>query len=190
MSKRLSIAALICLLVSGTAAWYWWPRTPPADPQVQEAKALQTKLAASFTKSTNVDVKETVKSMTELRDSMEKMTPEQRRKVMTGPGGPMSFMRREAEEFAELPLEKRNEFLDKRIEQMEKFMKAMREMGGRPMGPPPGGPRGPSTPESRLDRSREMLNRTTPEDRALFSEYFTALMARRQELGLPGFGPR
>jgi hypothetical protein len=189
MAKRLSVVAVVCLLLGGTATWYWWPRTPPPDPQVQEARALQTKLAASFTQTT--DVKETIQSMGKLRESMEKMTPEQRREVMEGPGGPREMMRRDAEEFVSLPLDKRNAFLDKRIDQMEKFMAAMRQSGNggpprgeRPQGNPGGGGR------TRLERSRDMLNRTNPEERALFSEYFSALMERRKERGLPGFGPR
>lgn len=187
MTKRLAAVACLCAIVGAAAAWYFWPRTPPVDPQVQEAKALQTKLVASLTKSD--DVKETIQSMSKLRDSMEKMTPDQRREVMTGPGGPMATMRREAEAFAELPVEKRKQFLDDRIDRMEKIMAAFKAMGGRPMGPRPGGQGGPSTSENRLERSREILNRTTPEDRALLSDYFSALMERRKERGLPGFGP-
>lgn len=184
MRNRLILAALALLLIGGIAGWYWWPRTPPPDPQIAKARELQTKLTANFGDSGNV--KEQVKTMTELRDTMGQMSPEQRRKVMTGPGGPMSMIRNHAKTYAELPLDKRKQYLDKRIDEMEKFMKAAREMGafaGGPPGPPGGGNSG-----DRQERQRNMLNNTTPEDRALFSEYFSDLMARRKERGMGGIG--
>lgn len=182
MRNRLILASSMVVLFAGAAAWYFWPRTPPPDPQVAKARELQSKLTADFGKSGQIQ--EQVKTMTQLRDTMVQMSPEQRREVMTGPGGPATIMRNHAKTYSELPLDKRKAFLDDRIQEMEKFMSAMRQMGDmRPPGPPPGAGSG-----DRKERTRNMLNSTTPEDRALFSEYFTALMARRKELGLPGFG--
>ena len=184
MRNRLILAATLIVLIGGVAGWYWWPRTPPPDPQIARARELQTKLTTDFGKEGKVQ--EQVKTMTELRDTMGQMSPEQRRKVMTGPGGPASMIRNQAKAYAELPLEKRKNYLDKRIDEMEKFMAAARQTGAFEGGRP--GPPGPPTSGDRQERARGMLNNTTPEDRALFSEYFSDLMARRKERGMPGFG--
>lgn len=188
MQKRWLPISVACLAIVGGAIWFWWPRTPPPDPQVVRAKELQSKLAVDFGKAEKVP--EQIKVIGELRDTMGQMTPEQRREVMMGPGGPRAMIRGQAQAFADLPLEERKPYLDKRIDEMEKFMAAMRQMGP----PNGGGPGGPPRGErnfggggTRQERARGMLNNTTPEERALISEYFTALGERRKERGMPGF---
>src|SRR5262245_13653713 len=99
MTKRLSALAAVLIVAGAVFAWWRWPQPAPADPKVEQARALQTKLAAGFGNTTKVE--EQVKTMTELRDSMEKMNDDQRRKVIMGPGGPRELMRRDAEAFAE-----------------------------------------------------------------------------------------
>jgi hypothetical protein len=60
--------------------------------------------------------------------------------------------------------------------------------GGAPAGVgPPGGRRGGGTEDSRNDRMKQQIDRTTPEQRAQRAEYRRALEERRQQLGLgPG----
>ena len=53
-------------------------------------------------------------------------------------------------------------------------------------GQPPGQQR---TPEDREKRRKEMLDRTTPEFRALMDQYRHDMEARRQQRGLPAVGP-
>lgn len=202
MAKRWGIVAAVaaCLVVAAT--WWFWPREAPIDPVVAQARATQTKLMENFT---TAPVKDQIQDMTKLRDQMQNMTREQRREVMEGPGGPRAFLRRDAEEFVKLPPEERAAFLDKRIDRMREMFSAMQAMGpppgagGRGDGPSGGGdgPRGGGDApreggSSRgTERQKEMLNRTSAEDRALFGEYFRALSERWQERGLPGgFGPR
>lgn len=52
---------------------------------------------------------------------------------------------------------------------------------------PGGGPRG-SSEESRMLRSKQRLDRTSPDERAQQAEYRRALEARRTRLGLPAWG--
>jgi uncharacterized membrane protein YgcG len=52
-------------------------------------------------------------------------------------------------------------------------------------GRPPGGRRGSGTEESRNERSKRRIDRSTPEQRAQQSEYRRALEERRTKLGVP-----
>lgn len=52
-------------------------------------------------------------------------------------------------------------------------------------GRPPGGRRGSGTEESRNERSKRRIDRSTPEQRAQQSEYRRALEERRAKLGVP-----
>jgi hypothetical protein len=58
----------------------------------------------------------------------------------------------------------------------------------------PGGPRGgPPQNGNEDDRNKwrkEMIDRTTPEQRARYTEYRRVMTERRTQLGLPSFGPR
>jgi uncharacterized membrane protein YgcG len=59
--------------------------------------------------------------------------------------------------------------------------------GGPPGAGPPGGRRGGGTEESRNERMKQQIDRTTPEQRAQRAEYRRAIEERRQQLGLgPG----
>jgi hypothetical protein len=61
---------------------------------------------------------------------------------------------------------------------------------GSPPGGPPGGSRRTSTEEARNDRSKQRIDRSTPEERAQRTEYRRALETRRSQLGLPTDGGR
>jgi hypothetical protein len=56
-------------------------------------------------------------------------------------------------------------------------------------GPPGGGPSGSRTEEDRNRWRKQMIDRTTPEQRARYVEYRRAMDARREQLGLPSRGP-
>jgi hypothetical protein len=57
-------------------------------------------------------------------------------------------------------------------------------------GPGNGGRRGGGTEESRNDRSKRRIDRSTPEERARQAEYRRAIEERRTQLGLPTGGRR
>lgn len=60
--------------------------------------------------------------------------------------------------------------------------------GNRPFGPPRFGQN--MSAEERKRMQRDMLDSTSPQFRAQMSEYIKKIQARRQERGLPSFGPR
>jgi uncharacterized membrane protein YgcG len=62
--------------------------------------------------------------------------------------------------------------------------------GGPQGGGPPGGSRRTSTEEARNDRSKQRIDRSSPEERAQRTEYRRAIETRRSQLGLPVDGGR
>lgn len=107
------------------------------------------------------------------------------------------------DEFFSLSPEKQEEFLDKQIQEMESRRPLRPEGWGRrdgqanspvlgntpgasqpetglARGGPGGGRRARLTPEARLQRRRNMLSATTPEQRAKRREYFRRLMEKRR----------
>ena len=58
--------------------------------------------------------------------------------------------------------------------------------GGRPSGGPTSG----GSEESRNKWRKDMIDRTSPEQRADYIEYRRAMDQRRTQLGLPSMGPR
>lgn len=137
-----------------------------------------------------------------LHKEMDRLSPSQREEVGRRS---MADMQREMgkviDGYFETPKEKQNEYLDRQIKAWDEQMKRM--MAGAPQG----GPKGPAagqppqappknaptasapTLESRQQWRNKMMDHFTPEQRAKGAAYFTALMKRRQELGLPAFGP-
>ena len=131
----------------------------------------------------------------------------------------MQYMQARVDGYFALPPAKRDAFIDGEIRQMEFMRKAfeagqtaMRFMGvggARPGGQPAAGstaagstkagstapaapPAAPRRPEGmgRGMSRKEMIDRTTPQQRAQFQEYFSQVEQRRKALGLPpGGGP-
>lgn len=102
-------------------------------------------------------------------------------------------------DFFALPANQQDAFLDKQIAQMDQRMQqfAARRPPPESAGPPSAGTGNASfrgrmrDPNARLQMRRNMLSRTTPEERAKRDEYFRRLMARRAAThsGAPSFGP-
>jgi len=133
----------------------------------------------------------------ELRPQAMRVGQETFRKMMDG----------KVSTYFSLPAEKRQAFLDQEIRQME-FMRKAFEVGqkvaaflggggsksaggtrGDGVGPrlpfgPPGG-----SEEDRNRFRKEILDSTTPEQRARFVEYIGAIERRRGQLGLPAMPP-
>jgi len=183
--KKLWVLVLLVILVSG-AAWAFWPRT---DPQLAKVQQMQQQL---FNESTPPD--ERRKAFQEFREEMEKLTPDQRDKMMRDNPPPfMRQMRQNVRDFFDLPPSERTKALDRQIDEFEKRRKQMEQRMGQGQGGPGGGPRGGfgggggGDPARQNDFRKRMLDNTTPQDRAMMSEYFREMQKRRQQRGLPGF---
>lgn len=131
-----------------------------------------------------------------------------------------SAMRARIDAYFALPPEKRQAELDRQIKQEEMMRKAFETAGAvmgafggggnagrgegaqaggasqqaagaqQAGGPPGGGPSGSRTEEDRNRWRKQIIDRTTPEQRARYVEYRRAMDARREQLGLPPRGPR
>lgn len=100
-------------------------------------------------------------------------------------------MNKTISDFFALPVDQQDAFLDTQIMQMDQRMHQF--AGRRPPGAGNASFRGRTRdPNARLQMMRNMLSRTTPEERAERSEYFRRLMARRAAThgGAPPFGRR
>ena len=209
MNRKVWIPLLIGLVVvvGAGVAWAMWPREAPEVKQVQE---LANKM---FSEETSEDER------TELREQMrelrENIPEEKRREVFRAMGD--QFRQRMTEhirEFAALPEEERDAFLDRDIDRFEQMRRSFEQQGGREGERPrgegggrdgqagrggPGGPGGdrPRTEADREQRRRARLDNSSPEDRAYFMAYMQAINERRAERGLepmrrpgPGRGGR
>jgi hypothetical protein len=136
----------------------------------------------------------------QFRQAAGNLKPEQRRALWDGQ---RSSFREQLSKYFALPKAQRMAFLDEQINRMEaqrKERERVRAATGQSAagraGPTAaqqarGGGRSPTAAE-RDPRRRERLDQTTPQDRAMRSQYFQELQARRQQRGLPtlGFGGR
>lgn len=195
MKQKKVLAVLLLVAVSAAVAWAFWPTGP--DPQLAKVVELQE---LAFKPDAKATPEERRKTFEQLRTEAEKLTPEQRGELMrTNPPPFMREMQKTINDFAELPEDKRKEFLDKQIDRMESRRKEMQKRfaGGTPGGglggSPPGGGRGGfggSDPQRRQEMQKKMLDNTSPDDRAKFGLFFREMSQRRQERGMsPMRGP-
>jgi len=206
------IVLVSIVLLSVGLGVYWWRWGPAPDPAVERVVAMQAQIMPVEGKRPSVD--QQVQAMTEMGKNMRELSPEQRQQVFERSGF-RERIRRDLDTYFELPTEKRQAFLDERIDEMERMRKVFQKMreenensggaasggpggGGGPFGGGPGGgpspggsgsgARGSDAPRpTRHERMRGMLDSTTPEERARGAEFFSDLMKRRQERGLPAF---
>jgi len=196
--KKRKIAIGVALVLLAAIAWAIWPQGE--NPQVAKVRAMQQELFADGPgRDSTVPSEERRKAFGEFRQEMEKLTPDERDKLMRD--NPPPFVRRmkkDISEFFELPLEKRKEALDRHIDNFEKMRRGMEQRfaqsGGRPgggFGPGGGGGRSGMNPAGRANMAKRMLDNTTPQDRAERSEFMRQMQDRRRERGLPPMpGPR
>ncbi len=210
--KHWIISVCLLLILAAGLAWALYPRQ---SPYVNQAQQLASKMMdENLTDEQRQAVRE------EMRQMRDRLPEEERGEVFRAMGE--QFRQRMDEhlrEFAAIPEDQRDEFLDRDIDRMEQMRRDFekrraergseggRDGGGGPPGPgfgrggpPGGGPgagrgdrgnRGPRSEEDREDWRRRRLDNSTPEQRALMTEYFKALAERRKERGLdpmPPFG--
>ncbi len=204
--------AVMGLLITAGAVWAWKFRE---DPNVTKAREISNKL---FDPDSKLSSEDRGKLWQQARDATENLTEEQRREVRREGFQKMRQKMEERidEYFALEDDDERNAFLDEEIQKWEDRRKEWEQRrkddnakpgeegrrggeagrGGRGPGGRggPGGGRGPGgrgaggDKEGRKDRMRNMLDSTSPTQRAKFMEYMTAIKERREELGLPAWG--
>jgi hypothetical protein len=201
MKRFWMIAGL--LAVTGTAA-AWWMRGERVDPKVLE---IETKATQLFSDSKNMTDQQRRAAWETFRESIGELTDQQRQQLRQRREG--EFRRREEERlnqfFALSPAERIKE-LDQQIDRMERWRKereqrrnrtttlANRDSGasGGPSGR--GGPGGRDggfrggpgswTGADRNERRQQYLNSTTPQQRAMRTEYYRQLQQRMQQRGI------
>lgn len=199
---------LALALLTGWAVW-WFGRSSE-DPRITEIRTLQRELAAKYPPGQAIsgpeDAAARVVAIGQVMAKVQQLPPELRPQAMrVGQGTFRKMMEGKVSTYFSLPAEKRQDFLDQEIRQME-FMRKAFEAGqsvaaffgggksaggkrGEGVGPrPPFGPAGGSE-EDRNKFRKEMLDSTTPEQRARFVEYIGAIDRRRGQLGLPAMPP-
>jgi hypothetical protein len=188
----------------------WWFRGAGEEPRIKEIRTLQRELAAKYPPGQAIngpeDAAARVAAIGQVMVKVQQLPPELRPQAMrVGQGTFRKMMEGKVSTYFSLPAEKRQDFLDQEIRQME-FMRKAFEAGqsvaaffgggksasgkrGDGAGPrPPFGPPGGSE-EDRNRFRKEMLDSTTPEQRARFVEYIGAIDRRRGQLGLPAMPP-
>jgi len=203
----------LLLALALVAAWaVWWFRGTAEDPRITEIRVLQRELAAKYPPgqaiSGPVDAAARVAAIGQVMAKVQQLPPELRPQAMrVGQDTFRRMMDGKVSTYFSLPADKRQAFLDQEIRQME-FMRKAFEAGqsvaaffgaggsksadgkrGDGVGPrlpfgPPGG-----SEEDRNRFRKEMIDSTTPEQRARFVEYIGAIERRRGQLGLPAMPP-
>ena len=210
----LCLLALLALVVAWLAGWIRFT----TDPRVTEIIALQEQARERFGTgsgpSSLADAAAMATSMMEIRQKVEAL-PEHLRPQAEQAGRSMfqTAFRARIDGYFALPPEKRQAEIDRQIDQEEVMRKAFeagrtvanalgggqsQAAGSTPAAPTPpsggpGGPGGPGGSRSEEERNRwrkSMIDRTTPQERARYTEWRRAMDARREQRGLPSGWPR
>jgi len=186
-SKRTILTAVIVVALGGIV-WAILPASP--DPQLVKVQQLQQKLFRSDAKLSDAERRE---GFDELRRESEKLTEEQRDKLMQDfRDNPPEFVRRmqkDMVDFFDKPKAEQDKILDKQIDEFEKRRKQWeKNRGDRSKGPPGGFRGGNMDGKAANDMRKKMLDNTSPQQRAMMGEYFERMNQRRQERGMPPWG--
>jgi len=197
-------------LVTFLVAWLLgWVRFS-TDPRVLEIRTMQEEARQTFLATggpkTLAEATAAVAAMGAIRGKIDSLPEHLRSQAERGSGSLMrSAFRARIDGYFALPPEKRQAELDRQIQQDELLSKAFEAAnavagmlggggggpgtGGGGGGPPGGGPRS-RTEEDRNRWRKQMIDRTSPDQRARYVEYRNAMDKRREQLGLPPRGPR
>jgi len=215
----LALLALLAFLVAWLGGWIRFTTDPRVAEIKKLQDEARQKFAANGGPQTIAEATEAVTAMATIRQKVEAL-PENLRGQVERNGGNMfrATMRQRIDAYFKLPPEKRQAELDRQIKQEDMMRKAFEtagrvagffgggppggaqgsgQGGGGPPGggPPGGGPPGGGPPQNASQESvnkwrKGIIDSTTPEQRARYVEYRRAMDQRRQELGMPSFGPR
>ena len=211
-TKRWMFLGLTLALALLTGWAVWWLRGAGEDARITEIRTLQRELAAKYPPGQAIsgpaDAAARVAAIGQVMAKVQQLPPELRPQAMrVGQDTFRKMLDGKVSTYFSLPAEKRQDFLDQEIRQMEFMRKAFEagqsvaaffgggrsksagEKRGDGVGPrPPFGPPGRSE-EDRNRFRKEMIDSTTPEQRARFVEYIGAIERRRGQLGLPAMPP-
>ncbi|MFM8635182.1 MAG: hypothetical protein ACKOEX_10285 [Planctomycetia bacterium] len=201
---------LLAFLLAWLLGWFRFT----TDPRILEIRQMQKDARDKFVETggptTMAEATEAVVAMSQIREKIEALPEPLRQSVERG-GGSMfrSAMRARIDAYFAAPPEKRIAELDRQIRQEEMMRKAFEAAGavrgffggqaggtaagqgssnqaasgGQRSGPPP------QSDEARQAWRKRIIDTTTPEQRARYSEYRRAMDVRRTQLGLPPSGP-
>lgn len=202
--RQLAIAGAALLILTGSAAAYWHFRPDPQ--QIQLAKLEEQFKVLRSEETLSLPPQKQLEMMEQFRKESQSLPPEQRRKVEEWG---RQWFKGVMDKYYELPEEQREAYLDAWIDRFEAMrqererareeraaQKAAAGDDAAPAGTQPGasgeakGAAGKGrwnslTPEEREKRRRDMLDRTTPEERARFADFMLKIGARRVARGLP-----
>jgi hypothetical protein len=207
----LAVAALVALLVAWLGGWIRFS----TDPRVAEILTLQEQARVRFEQRgeaggapTMADATAAATAMMEIRQKTEAL-PEHLRRQVEQNGSSMfrSAFRARIDRYFSLPPEQRQAELDRQIAEEEMWRKAFEagrammnavgaggqqgQQGQTQAASTSSNPPWASRTEDERNRWRKgMVDRTTPQERARYTEWRRARDARREQLGLPERRPR
>jgi hypothetical protein len=182
-SKAKRVALALILLLFAAAAWGFWLR---GDPQLAKVMALRDQLEGA-TRDQRREL------WGQMREEMSKLSPEARESLFADRRKEWEAReRKRMNEFFAMSHEAQIASLDKDIDRFERRRKAWEERQAQGNGTPgaQGGPGGPGgrgwggNSGDSLQRAKNYLNNTTPEDRAERGEHRRMMRERRQQRGL------
>lgn len=220
-TARIAAAVAALAMLAFLVAWFggWLSRS--TDPRVvaiqRMAEEARQKFVANGGPQTLAEAKESVATMERIREEIRNL-PESLQPQAEAAGGSLfrSAMRQRIDAYLAAPPEKRVAELDRHIQQEELMRQAFAasagpgNAGGGSGGPggsggqrsggdaaggggprPGGGGRG-RTEEGRNAWRKNLIDRTSPQMRARYNEYRSAIEKRKEQLGVTsgGYGPR
>lgn len=207
-----ALLALLAFLVAWLGGWIRFT----TDPRVAEIQKLQEEARQKFVATggpqTLAEATDAVTMMATIRQKTEALPANLRPQVERSGGSVFrSAMRQRIDAYFALPPAKRQAELDRQIKQEEMMRNAFEtasrvagffgggppgggdrggQGGGQSGGPPGGGPPTGGSQEGVNKWRKQIIDSTTPEQRARYVEYRRAMDQRRKELGMPPGGPR
>lgn len=208
----IAILTLLAFLVAWLGGWIRFT----TDPRVVEIQKLQEDARQKFVVTggpqTLAEATEAVTAMATIRQKVEALPANLRPQVERSGGSVFrSAMRQRIDAYFALPPAQRQAELDRQIKQEEMMRNAFEtaskvagffgggpqgggdrggQGGGQGGGPPGGGPPQGASQEGVNKWRKQIIDSTTPEQRARYVEYRRAMDQRRKELGMSPGGPR
>lgn len=204
---------LLLLVVGLSAAGAWWGGLfgRREDPRVTEIKGVMNDFAKQYPPTEGpknmLDAAARVGAMVTVIGKISALPSELRPEALKeGQRIMMKSMEARVDQYFATPPDKRDQLIDDQIKQMQSMAKAFEGSRSMFQGLGGGGGNGggsanagkgaagnqvASTPRPEEDRNKwrkDMLDKSSPSQRARWNEFFGAVDRRRQALGLPGGG--